>query len=219
MGCTLLPFTLGLVAMRHLSAFSTALALNLEPVYAIMLAILLLDEQRELAWPFYVGVAIILAVVLFHARIMERSPVDGSDVRGALRRCCSSCTWPTVKRVCFAITLTSTWSGVERQKQPMQSFPDLDALARIFDRRSLRFEILSALGCTFLRRLLHFVPMLFGAAGRGGYEFVRLTWGSHLCSGRRVEGMRRKITERGHYTARPIALLCFRLTWPRHLRA
>jgi drug/metabolite transporter (DMT)-like permease len=71
MGCTLLPFTLGLVAMRHLSAFSTALALNLEPVYAIVLAILLLDEQRQLAWPFYVGVAIILGVVLLHSRMME----------------------------------------------------------------------------------------------------------------------------------------------------
>jgi drug/metabolite transporter (DMT)-like permease len=73
-GCTLLPFTLGLMAMRHLSAFSTALALNLEPVYAIVLAIVLLDEQRELAWPFYVGVGIILAVVLFHAKLMERKP-------------------------------------------------------------------------------------------------------------------------------------------------
>jgi drug/metabolite transporter (DMT)-like permease len=71
LGCTLLPFTLGLVAMRHLSAFSTALALNLEPVYAIVLAILLLDEQRELAWPFYLGVAIILGVVVLHARMMR----------------------------------------------------------------------------------------------------------------------------------------------------
>jgi drug/metabolite transporter (DMT)-like permease len=72
MGCTLLPFTLGLIAMRQLSAFSTALALNLEPVYAIVLAILLLDEQRQLAWPFYLGVAIILAVVLLHSRIVTR---------------------------------------------------------------------------------------------------------------------------------------------------
>jgi drug/metabolite transporter (DMT)-like permease len=74
LGCTLLPFTLGLVAMRHLSAFSTALALNLEPVYAIVLAILLLNEQRELAWPFYLGVAIILGVVLLHARVMAKQP-------------------------------------------------------------------------------------------------------------------------------------------------
>ncbi|HEX4972259.1 MAG TPA: DMT family transporter [Steroidobacteraceae bacterium] len=74
LGCTLLPFTLGLVAMRHLSAFSTALALNLEPVYAIVLAIVLLNEQRELAWPFYLGVAIILGVVLLHARMMAKQP-------------------------------------------------------------------------------------------------------------------------------------------------
>ena len=78
MGCTLLPFTLGLVAMRQLSAFSTALALNLEPVYAIILAILLLDEQRELTWPFYLGVAIILAVVLLHARMMRSVNTDRS---------------------------------------------------------------------------------------------------------------------------------------------
>lgn len=82
LGCTLLPFTLGLVAMRHLSAFSTALALNLEPVYAIVLAILLLDEQRELAWPFYLGVAIILGVVLLHARMM-REPASPDTVRAA----------------------------------------------------------------------------------------------------------------------------------------
>ena len=43
----------------------------MEPVYAIVLAILLLGEQRELAWPFYVGVAIILGVVLLHARVMQ----------------------------------------------------------------------------------------------------------------------------------------------------
>lgn len=69
MGCTLLPFALSLIAMRQLSAFSTALALNLEPVYAIVFAIVLLEEQRELAWSFYLGVAIILAVVLLHAKL------------------------------------------------------------------------------------------------------------------------------------------------------
>lgn len=80
-GCTLLPFTLGLVAMRHLSAFSTALALNLEPVYAIVLAIVLLDEQRELTWQFYLGVAIILGVVLLHTRMM-REPASPDTARG-----------------------------------------------------------------------------------------------------------------------------------------
>ena len=64
--CTLLPFALSLVALRHMSAFAAQLAVNLEPVYAIALAILLLGEQHELSPRFYVGVAIILAAVLLY---------------------------------------------------------------------------------------------------------------------------------------------------------
>ena len=65
-GCTLLPFALALVALRHLSAFGTQMVTNLEPVYSIVLAIVLLGEQRELhAW-FYVGVAVIIGAVFIH---------------------------------------------------------------------------------------------------------------------------------------------------------
>jgi drug/metabolite transporter (DMT)-like permease len=71
-GCTLLPFALSLVALRRLSAFSTVLAVNLEPIYAILLAILLLGEQRELHPTFYVGVAIILGVVFIHPWLQLR---------------------------------------------------------------------------------------------------------------------------------------------------
>jgi len=66
MGCTLLPFALSLVALRELSAFTTALAINMEPVYAIVLAILLLGEQRELHFGFYLGVIIVFIVVFSH---------------------------------------------------------------------------------------------------------------------------------------------------------
>jgi drug/metabolite transporter (DMT)-like permease len=66
-GCTLLPFALSLVVSRRLSAFSIALAVNLEPVYAVILALLLLGEQRELSASFDLGVAIVLAVVFGHA--------------------------------------------------------------------------------------------------------------------------------------------------------
>jgi drug/metabolite transporter (DMT)-like permease len=74
-GCTLIPFALSLVALRHLSAFSAALAVNLEPVYAIVLAILLLGEQRELTLSFYAGVVIIIGAVFVHARIPAKAPL------------------------------------------------------------------------------------------------------------------------------------------------
>jgi drug/metabolite transporter (DMT)-like permease len=63
LACTLLPFSLSFVALRHISAFSAQLAINLEPVYTIVLAAVLLGEQRELTAQFYFGVAIILAGV------------------------------------------------------------------------------------------------------------------------------------------------------------
>jgi drug/metabolite transporter (DMT)-like permease len=72
LACTLLPFALSLVALRHMSAFAAQLAINLEPVYAIVLAILLLDEQRELTPQFYLGVAVILLAVLVHPLIARR---------------------------------------------------------------------------------------------------------------------------------------------------
>ena len=74
MDCTLLPFALSLVALRHMSAFSAQLAVNLEPIYAIVLAVLLLNEQRELGAMFYAGVAIILAGVFAHPLLSRQPP-------------------------------------------------------------------------------------------------------------------------------------------------
>ncbi len=67
--CTLLPFALAMVALRKLSAFSAQLAVNLEPVYAIVLAWIFLGEGKELNWPFYMGVGVILSAVLLHVRL------------------------------------------------------------------------------------------------------------------------------------------------------
>ncbi len=51
-------------AMKYLSAFATNLTINLEPIYGILLAILILKENRELSWTFYIGGSMILTAVL-----------------------------------------------------------------------------------------------------------------------------------------------------------
>jgi drug/metabolite transporter (DMT)-like permease len=66
LACTVLPFTLALIALEHLTAFSSQLAVNLEPVYAILLAILLLGEEHQLGPSFYAGVVIVLSAVFAH---------------------------------------------------------------------------------------------------------------------------------------------------------
>lgn len=80
MGCTLLPFALSLAALRHVSAFSATIALNMEPVYAIVLAILLLGEQRELSPSFYLGVAIVIGAVFLHPWLGRRSAADVAEL-------------------------------------------------------------------------------------------------------------------------------------------
>jgi drug/metabolite transporter (DMT)-like permease len=65
--CTLFPTAAYLAALRHLSAFGIQLSINLEPVYSIVLAVLLLGEQHELGGRFYAGVAIIIGGVFGHS--------------------------------------------------------------------------------------------------------------------------------------------------------
>jgi drug/metabolite transporter (DMT)-like permease len=76
MACTLIPFALSLVAQRYLTAFTTALAVNMEPVYAIVLAIILFGEQQELALSFYAGVTIVIVVVFLHAMQEHRAGLN-----------------------------------------------------------------------------------------------------------------------------------------------
>jgi len=70
LACTLFPFILSLHALRHISAFTAQLALNLEPVYAILIAALWLKEYEELTPQFYLGVSIILLAVFIQPAIL-----------------------------------------------------------------------------------------------------------------------------------------------------
>lgn len=83
LGCTLLPFTLSLIALRQLSAFTAQLAINLEPVYTIVLAALLLGEQRELGPTFYAGVAVVLGAVFLHPLISKKPELIAPEALAA----------------------------------------------------------------------------------------------------------------------------------------
>lgn len=79
--CTLLPFYLTLLAMRHISAFATNLTINLEPVYGVALAALVFQEHKDLHPEFYLGVVIILLAVFGHPFLkkwFEKPKPEGS---------------------------------------------------------------------------------------------------------------------------------------------
>lgn len=61
--CTTLAYVLALRSLKYISAFASNLAINLEPVYGILLAWWLLGDASELTYRFYLGCGIILASV------------------------------------------------------------------------------------------------------------------------------------------------------------
>ncbi len=71
--CTVLSVNLSLQALKHISAFTQNLTLNLEPVYGIVLAFAIFNENEELSPGFYWGFGLIaFAVVLQMLRITKK---------------------------------------------------------------------------------------------------------------------------------------------------
>ena len=61
--CTVFAFNLSLKALKHISAFTTNLTYNFEPVYSILLAFIIFKENKFLGGGFYFGFALILLAV------------------------------------------------------------------------------------------------------------------------------------------------------------
>ncbi len=61
--CTVISFILQLNALKVLSAFTANLTYNLEPVYSIILAFMLFNENKFLGKGFYMGFGLILLAV------------------------------------------------------------------------------------------------------------------------------------------------------------
>lgn len=67
--CTSFAFLATIEIMKKLGAFTVSLSINLEPVYTILLAIFILQENELLGIDFYIGSIIIIAVVVANAVI------------------------------------------------------------------------------------------------------------------------------------------------------
>jgi drug/metabolite transporter (DMT)-like permease len=62
--CTIILYSLATQAMRRIPAFTVNLSFNLEPIYSIVLAIIIFKENRQMTPAFYAGVALILLSVV-----------------------------------------------------------------------------------------------------------------------------------------------------------
>ena len=62
--CTSFAFNVSIKVLRHLSSFTVMMIINLEPIYGIILSILIWKDEAFLSLNFYVGFFIVLSSIL-----------------------------------------------------------------------------------------------------------------------------------------------------------
>jgi drug/metabolite transporter (DMT)-like permease len=64
--CTAYAFIVSVDLLKKLSAFTVMLTINLEPIYAIILAIILFPNNEKMSPSFYLGAGLILLTVVIN---------------------------------------------------------------------------------------------------------------------------------------------------------
>jgi drug/metabolite transporter (DMT)-like permease len=70
--CTDYAFIASTAVMKFLSPYTVMLTINLEPIYGIILAMLIFKEKEQMSFEFYIGALIILFTVLLNVIIKGR---------------------------------------------------------------------------------------------------------------------------------------------------
>lgn len=70
--CTAVAYVAGVSVMKELSAFRVALITNLEPVYAIVLALLIFGNNEKMTTGFYAGASIIIGSIFLYPVVKSR---------------------------------------------------------------------------------------------------------------------------------------------------
>lgn len=72
-GCTAITFPVGVWVMKKVSPFTVSISLNLEPIYTILLALVIFGDTEHMSAGFYIGTIVILGTVVANAYIKLRS--------------------------------------------------------------------------------------------------------------------------------------------------
>jgi drug/metabolite transporter (DMT)-like permease len=71
--CTAYAFIASVHVMRYISPYTVVLTYNLEPIYGIILALLIYPESETMSPSFYIGATLILITVLLNAIFKNRT--------------------------------------------------------------------------------------------------------------------------------------------------
>lgn len=73
--CTAFAFIMSVKIMKFISPYTVMLTINLEPIYAIILALIIFGEKEQMNFEFYIGAMIVFMVVLANGIIKNRAQI------------------------------------------------------------------------------------------------------------------------------------------------
>lgn len=74
--CTAYAFVAAVDVMKVLSAYTVVLAINMEPVYGILMAWMIFGQSEFMSTGFYIGTAVILLAVFLHPVLTRKSALE-----------------------------------------------------------------------------------------------------------------------------------------------
>lgn len=83
--CTAYAFIASVNIMKYISPYTVMLTVNLEPVYAIILALFIFGEKEQMSTNFYFGAFIVLFVVLLNGTLKNRTTLK-TKIQQKLKR-------------------------------------------------------------------------------------------------------------------------------------
>lgn len=70
--CSVYAYTVAVELMKRVSVFMIQLSLNLEPVYGIIMAVIIFGDQEKMNFNFYAGTIVILGAVVMYPLLKKR---------------------------------------------------------------------------------------------------------------------------------------------------
>lgn len=70
--CTAYAFIASVGVMKYLSPYTVMLTINMEPIYGIILALIVFNDKEKMSFQFYIGALIILSTVILNGILKNR---------------------------------------------------------------------------------------------------------------------------------------------------
>ena len=83
--CTAFSFILSIQLIRRITPYSFVMAINLEPIYAILLALAIWPESEKMSSEFYYGATFIVATIFLNSYLKGKQGIAGKQSVDSIR--------------------------------------------------------------------------------------------------------------------------------------